>query len=71
MAGGAWEWTATWYEAAAYKDLRGDPAVGEFRVVRGCEFNARNGSHSDWRVANRFSLAPEHVSQRLGFRCAL
>jgi formylglycine-generating enzyme required for sulfatase activity len=73
MEGGTWNWVATWYAAEAYRHpelpLTG-PASGEFRVVRGCEFNATHGSDHDFRVTNRFSLAPEHVSSRLGFRCA-
>ena len=74
MAGGAWEWTASWYSAALWKDVkneaRGGPEHGEFRVVRGCELNALHASARDVRAANRFSLAPEHAAVRLGFRCA-
>ena len=68
MAGGAWEWTADWYQPYPGNDTP-SPAYGEkFKVIRGgSDFN----DLSMQRCAHRYYLDPAtHTSgYPVGFRC--
>ncbi|NMC70569.1 MAG: formylglycine-generating enzyme family protein [Myxococcales bacterium] len=73
QAGNVAEWTADWYDAAAYQTCAGGcanptgPAGGTWRVVRGGGFGI--GAFGV-RVADRFALDPTAEGESVGFRCA-
>jgi formylglycine-generating enzyme required for sulfatase activity len=69
MAGNVREFTADFYEAAAY--ATGVPAAGKERVVRGGSFNT---SDKDLRVSARDKIDPAKLDKgdnQTGFRCVL
>jgi formylglycine-generating enzyme len=66
MAGNVREWTADFYDPAAYSSA--GPASGKERVVRGGSFNT---SEKDLRVSARDKLDPAKFDNQTGFRCVL
>lgn len=72
MAGNVSEWILDTYEEDAYRRLpRRDPvnrAEGDRRVVRGCDFAARD---RECRSARRSQLSVRHGHDATGFRCAM
>jgi sulfatase modifying factor 1 len=66
MAGNVREWTADFYDAAAYSAAA--PPSGKERVVRGGSFNT---SEKDLRVSARDKLDPAKFDNQTGFRCVL
>lgn len=69
MAGNAWEWTASWFDAYA-GSRTGNPAYGQrYRVFRGGSWN--NASPVYFRGATRVRYAPpDRFNDVGGFRCA-
>ena len=66
MAGNVREWTADFYDPAAYSTVA--PGSGKERVVRGGSFNT---SEKDLRVSARDKLDPAKFDNQTGFRCVL
>ncbi len=71
MAGNVAEWTADWFNKAAYTlsefSNPSGPATGEFRVLRGGSwFNQANTLRAAFRLWNY----PDLRSNTIGFRCA-
>ena len=70
MAGGAWEWTADWYEPYEGNDV-GSPAYDKkYKVIRGA---SRFADPSMQRCAHRYYLDPnmKQSGYPVGFRCVI
>jgi formylglycine-generating enzyme len=72
MTGNVWEWTNDWYSQTAYETLgisvdpKG-PATGEYKVARGGSWD--NNFPSYLCAAYRWNVDPEHMLDKVGFRC--
>ncbi len=70
MAGGAWEWTADWYQPYPGNPVK-SPAYGEkYKVIRGA---SRFADPSMQRCAHRYYLDPnmKQSGYPVGFRCVI
>ena len=70
MAGGAWEWTADWYQPYPGNTVK-SPAYGEkYKVIRGA---SRFADPSMQRCAHRYYLDPnmKQSGYPVGFRCVI
>jgi formylglycine-generating enzyme required for sulfatase activity len=69
MAGNAWEWTASWYEAYPGNDELELEYGRKFKVIRGGGAINYYGAEATKRCADRARSAPYGTYDALGFRC--
>ena len=71
MAGNAWEWTASWYEAYPGNDELELEYGRKFRVIRGGGAIDYYGAVATRRCADRARSVPYGAYDGLGFRCVM
>lgn len=71
LAGNAWEWTASWYEAYPGQEGVELEQGHKFRVIRGGGAIDYYGAVSSRRCADRARSTPYGTYDALGFRCVM